>query len=88
MFRVKSDPELRHILAHMICAMDDLVAGRKRAAEYELHEIRNLVFFTDEEGGFREFIERGWRPSPRKKGRAARAARSVTRKKAKARRSE
>lgn len=47
---VKMNPELRHVLAHMIYAIDCLVAGNTAEAAYELESIRGLVFWDSDKG--------------------------------------
>lgn len=47
---IKADPELQHVLAHLIAAIRYTSEGDVEAARYELDSIEGLVLFdTDEE---------------------------------------
>jgi len=52
---IKSDPELRHVLAHLIEAIRMSAKGDEKASLYELESIEGLILFDDEED-FRRYV--------------------------------
>lgn len=46
---IKQNAELRHTLAHLFNAIECLIDGNTAAAQYELDEIRGLIFVEDGE---------------------------------------
>ena len=56
---IKADPELRHVLSHMILALRALAEGHPRVAQYELQQIEGLVFFeSDDDASLEAWLER------------------------------
>jgi len=47
---IKMEPELRHVLAHMIYAIEALVNGDTAEAQYEVESIKGLVFWDSDRG--------------------------------------
>ena len=78
---IKQHPELRHVFAHLIMAVEYLqealeaalklkvdwaeVHAKTRAAHYTLEEIRGLVFFGE---SFEEWVGTAWRPPQPREG--------------------
>lgn len=56
MSTIKHDAELRHVLSHVIRAIEHLAHGSTDAALHELESIDGLVFFESEEE-MRAFLE-------------------------------
>lgn len=46
---VKSEPELRHVLAHLWYALEAMCRGKCGEALYELKSVEGLIFFEDDE---------------------------------------
>ena len=49
MLRIKSEPELQHILAHLTLAIRALTKKRLGEATYEVDSIDGLIFFREGE---------------------------------------
>ena len=49
MIDLKAEPELRHVLAHLIGAIEALKEGCPRKAQMEIDSIAELVFFADDD---------------------------------------
>ena len=47
--KIKSNPELRHVLAHMVVAMQEIIDGHPLSAEENLRSIESVLFYEDEE---------------------------------------
>jgi hypothetical protein len=45
---IKEHPELRHVLAHLVLAIEYAASGHARLAKSELDSVRGLVNFTSE----------------------------------------
>jgi hypothetical protein len=48
MIVVKREPELRHIIAHLVCAIREVANGQRLSALDDLASIEGLVFFHTE----------------------------------------
>ncbi len=48
MLQVKSEAELRHVIAHLYGAIEALTNGHARAASDELASVHGLVFFESD----------------------------------------
>ena len=46
---IKRHPELRHVLAHIVEAIEELAAGRPESAKHELEGIQGLIFFENDD---------------------------------------
>lgn len=47
---IKANPELRHVLAHIMSAIEELANGRPLSAIHEIQGVESLVlFFGDDE---------------------------------------
>lgn len=49
MSNIKHDPELRHVLSHIMNAIEHLAHGSTDAALHELESIEGLVFWESDE---------------------------------------
>lgn len=49
MTRIKSEPEIQHVLAHFALAILALTKGNRCEAIYELNSVDGLVFFREGE---------------------------------------
>ncbi len=54
---IKTEPELRHVLAHLYYAIDHLVAGRSLMAQNELKSIEGLVFFDGDDDQYESWLQ-------------------------------
>ena len=45
MIVILSEPELRHVLAHLVLAIEHAAEGRSRAARMELESVQGLIFY-------------------------------------------
>ncbi len=54
---VKTEPELRHVLAHLYYAIDHLVADRPIMAMNELKSIEGLVFFDGDDDQYESWLQ-------------------------------
>lgn len=46
---VKDDPELRHILAHLIMAIEAITEGNLKVAQHEIESIEGLVMWNSDQ---------------------------------------
>lgn len=57
---VKSEPELRHALAHLWYAIDALAEGCPKVAQMELQSISSIIFWSDDSNpAIEKYLERG-----------------------------
>jgi hypothetical protein len=45
---IKMEPEIRHVLAHMIYAIEALANGNQGEAQYEIEQIKGLLFWDSD----------------------------------------
>lgn len=67
-FSVKQHPEVRHVFAHLISAIEYLCEGERAAAQYCIDEIKGLTHFTGGIEDFPQYCRRKWRDNPAKGG--------------------
>ena len=59
--RIKDHPQIRHCLAHIMYAIQELAYGNKKTALYELEEIEEFISWGDEDENFVKWCERNWK---------------------------
>lgn len=74
--RIKEQPELRHVLAHLHLAIDSLANGQKEDALYELASIHGLIFFASDEEQVRVARRLKWQSAKRASAGVARRSKS------------
>ena len=45
---IKDNAELRHVLAHILYAIEELANGRPKSALHEIESVEGLVFFRED----------------------------------------
>jgi len=55
---VRTEPELRHVLAHLYYAIDHVIAQRYSTARMELKSIEGLIFFEGGDDDYEAWLRR------------------------------
>jgi len=64
---IKLEPELRHVLAHLIVALYAVIDGNLQTAEENLRSVESTVFFGSEEDELTSLLKRKAKSMAKKK---------------------